>query len=251
MTLESLVQQGYQGALALSHGAMRDLVLGCTLQLNPQHAVALGGRVVKNVAGFDIVRLLVGSQGRLGRISQVTLRLHHRPPADRSIVAVADAPIKLAALADAWAASSLDLASLELGWHSAKAMLVARVMGQITAVEAAITQLEGVASELALHADPVAPELADAVRAEVRSAVETPEAAHTFPTQAGFVGRTAEAVALVPAGVPAWLRVDQGVLQAAHVPSDSAPKSAQVERWNQEIEQVFMELHTSADSASR
>jgi glycolate oxidase len=251
MTLESLVQQGYQGALALSHGAMRDLVLGCTLQLNPQHAVALGGRVVKNVAGFDIVRLLVGSRGRLGRLSRVTLRLDHRPPADRSIVAVADSPMKLAALADAWAACTVDLASLELGWHDAKAMLVARVMGQTAAVEAAITQLEGVASELALRADRAAPELADALRVEVRSAVETPEAAHTFPTQAGFVGRTAEAVALVPAGVPAWLRVDQGVLQAAQLPPDPSPKSAQVERWNQEIEQVFMQLHTSADSASR
>lgn len=251
MTLESLVQQGYQGTLALSHGAMRDLVLGCTLQLNPQHGVPLGGRVVKNVAGFDLVRLLVGSRGRLGRISQVTVRLHHRPPADRSIVVTADAPMKLTALADAWAASSLDLASLELGWHGAKAMLVARVMGQTTAVEATMTQLQGMASGLALHADRVAPEGADALRVELRAAVETSRASHRFPTRAGFVGRSAEAVSLVAAEAPGWLRVDQGVLQAAQLPPDPAPMPAPVERWNQEIEQVFMRLHTSADSASR
>ena len=73
------------GALATYFGTPRDLVLGLEFVTGAGTIARGGGRVVKNVAGFDITRLLTGSWGTLGVITEVSLRLHARPEADLSI----------------------------------------------------------------------------------------------------------------------------------------------------------------------
>jgi glycolate oxidase FAD binding subunit len=69
------------------YGAMRDLVIGVTVVLAGGTIASSGGKVVKNVAGYDLGKLFSGSRGRLGLIARVALRLHPRPGAEATVVA--------------------------------------------------------------------------------------------------------------------------------------------------------------------
>jgi FAD/FMN-containing dehydrogenase len=69
------------------YGAMRDLVIGVTVLLADGTIASSGGKVVKNVAGYDLGKLFSGSRGRLGLIARVALRLHTRPAAEATVVA--------------------------------------------------------------------------------------------------------------------------------------------------------------------
>jgi glycolate oxidase FAD binding subunit len=73
------------GPLSTSFGTPRDLVLGIEFITGTGAIARGGGRVVKNVAGFDLTRLLIGSWGTLGVITEVTVRLHARPQAEVSV----------------------------------------------------------------------------------------------------------------------------------------------------------------------
>ena len=72
------------------YGAMRDLVIGVTVVLADGTIASSGGKVVKNVAGYDLAKLFSGSAGRLGLIARVALRLHPLPAASRTVVADID-----------------------------------------------------------------------------------------------------------------------------------------------------------------
>jgi glycolate oxidase FAD binding subunit len=78
-TLGGLVAVGGFGPRRARYGALRDLLLGVTL-VRADGAIAHGGgKVVKNVAGFDLPKVVAGSLGTLGLITEVTLRLHPLP----------------------------------------------------------------------------------------------------------------------------------------------------------------------------
>jgi len=68
------------------YGAMRDLVIGVTVVLADGTVASSGGKVVKNVAGYDLGKLFAGSRGRLGLVARVALRLHARPAAAATVV---------------------------------------------------------------------------------------------------------------------------------------------------------------------
>jgi FAD/FMN-containing dehydrogenase len=72
------------------YGAMRDLVIGVTVVLAGGLVASSGGKVVKNVAGYDLGKLFSGSRGRLGLVARVALRLHPRPAAEATVVAATD-----------------------------------------------------------------------------------------------------------------------------------------------------------------
>lgn len=93
-TLGATMATASAGPQAGSSGRPRDVVLGIEAVLGQGDLIRVGGRVVKNVAGFDLVRLLTGSWGTLGVITQVTVRLRARTEADLSIAFSApdDAP---------------------------------------------------------------------------------------------------------------------------------------------------------------
>ena len=84
-TLGATVATASSGPLRSLFGAPRDLALGVEFVTGAGVVARGGGRVVKNVAGFDLTRLLTGSWGTLGVITEVTVRLHARPEADESI----------------------------------------------------------------------------------------------------------------------------------------------------------------------
>jgi glycolate oxidase FAD binding subunit len=86
VTLGGLVSSGAPGPLSGEFGRPRDQLLGLTLVDGRGRVLALGGKVVKNVAGFDLVRLAAGSGGALGVVTEATLRLFPLPELDRVLV---------------------------------------------------------------------------------------------------------------------------------------------------------------------
>jgi glycolate oxidase FAD binding subunit len=84
-TLEECVVDDLAGPLQHRFGRMRDLLIGITVTLPDGVRASSGGKVVKNVAGYDLGKLFCGSRGRLGRVEQVALKLHPRPEAARTV----------------------------------------------------------------------------------------------------------------------------------------------------------------------
>jgi len=85
-TIGATIATASAGPLASSFGLPRDLLLGLEFVNGRGEVIRAGGKVVKNVAGFDLSRLLTGSWGTLGVITEVTLRLYARPRADRTFL---------------------------------------------------------------------------------------------------------------------------------------------------------------------
>jgi glycolate oxidase FAD binding subunit len=85
-TIGACLAGNLSGPLRHRFGAPRDLVLGVTLVLADGTIVNAGGKVVKNVAGYDLGKLVCGSQGRLAFIGRVSLRLHPAPVATATVV---------------------------------------------------------------------------------------------------------------------------------------------------------------------
>ena len=83
-TIGATIATASAGPLATGFGLPRDLLLGLEFVNGRGEIVRAGGKVVKNVAGFDLSRLLTGSWGTLGVITEVTVRLYARPKVDRT-----------------------------------------------------------------------------------------------------------------------------------------------------------------------
>jgi glycolate oxidase FAD binding subunit len=84
-TIGATIATASSGPLMTGFGQPRDLVLGVEAVMGTGSVVRAGGRVVKNVAGFDITRLLTGSRGTIGVITEVSLRLRAKPAVDETI----------------------------------------------------------------------------------------------------------------------------------------------------------------------
>jgi glycolate oxidase FAD binding subunit len=85
-TIGGLIATGAAGPYRARYGTMRDLLLGLTVVRADGTVVKGGGRVVKNVTGYDIPKLHVGALGTLGVVVEAHLRLHSRPAEERSWV---------------------------------------------------------------------------------------------------------------------------------------------------------------------
>ncbi len=85
-TVGGLVATAASGPLRLSHGAVRDLLIGTTMVRADGVVATAGGKVVKNVAGYDLSKLLAGSWGTLGLVTEAVFRLHPLPPAAACVV---------------------------------------------------------------------------------------------------------------------------------------------------------------------
>jgi glycolate oxidase FAD binding subunit len=98
-TIGAVLAANLSGPLRHRFGAPRDLVLGVTLVLADGTIASSGGKVVKNVAGYDLGKLVCGSLGTLALIGRVSLRLHPIPAAARTLVVeTADAAGMVASL---------------------------------------------------------------------------------------------------------------------------------------------------------
>jgi glycolate oxidase FAD binding subunit len=84
-TVGGILAAGDAGPRRLRYGTVRDLVIGTTFVLADGTVGHSGSHVIKNVAGFDVTRLLTGSLGTLGLIAQVIVRLHPLPAASETL----------------------------------------------------------------------------------------------------------------------------------------------------------------------
>jgi len=91
-TIGAVVATATAAPLAYDELTIRDLVLGLTVVTGTGDIVRVGGKVVKNVAGFDLVRLHTGAFGTLGIITEVSVRLHARPIMDHVVTGTLDDP---------------------------------------------------------------------------------------------------------------------------------------------------------------
>lgn len=140
-TIGATVATASAGALRCGYHGAREHVLGLTLITGDGRELELGGRVVKNVAGFDLLKLMVGGWGRFGVITQLTLRLHPRPVHDVTLIAEADDPNDLVATARALATAAIVPASLRLE-VGPRHLVAARVVGGEAAAPAEVALLQ-------------------------------------------------------------------------------------------------------------
>jgi glycolate oxidase FAD binding subunit len=89
-TIGATIATSSWGPLASAYGTPRDHLLGCEVVTGAGEIVRAGGRVVKNVAGFDLARLMTGAWGTLGVITEVTVRLRARPEVNRTVAIALD-----------------------------------------------------------------------------------------------------------------------------------------------------------------
>src|SRR6266702_1186815 len=84
-TIGGVLSANDSGALRLRFGALRDLIIGATIALADGTLASSGGKVVKNVAGYDLPKLVTGALGTLGVITRAVFRLHPLPRSTRSL----------------------------------------------------------------------------------------------------------------------------------------------------------------------
>lgn len=139
-TVGGLLAAGDSGPSRLRYGGLRDLVIGVTLVLADGTVARSGGHVIKNVAGYDLAKIVNGSLGSLALVAEVVVRLHPRPKTSLTIAGPATAAQATAA-ALALAASPLEPAAVEWvsdpGSTGRAGQLLVRIDGTPASVEAA------------------------------------------------------------------------------------------------------------------
>ncbi len=132
-TIGGVVATNDSGPRRHRFGTPRDLIIGVEMALADGRFAKGGGRVVKNVAGFDLARLLCGSFGTLAVIVNATFKLSPVAPASRTVVAELDDAGRIAEIAQAIAASTLVPSAVELELPPARMLI--RFETVVTAAE--------------------------------------------------------------------------------------------------------------------
>jgi glycolate oxidase FAD binding subunit len=151
-TVGGVLATGAAGPLRLRYGTGRDLLIGITVIRADGTIARSGGKVVKNVAGYDLGKLFAGSRGTLGLITQATFRLHPLPAQTAYVSAVcADAGAACQALGTAMEPTASPVAA-DIYWPAATEPLLACVA--LEGDPASVTsRAEALAYLLARHAE--------------------------------------------------------------------------------------------------
>jgi len=137
-TFGGCVAAGLSGPRRAAAGALRDFVLGVKLVDGRGRALDFGGRVMKNVAGYDVSRLVAGSLGTLGLIAEASLKVLPRPRYERTLRLELALPQALEAM-NRWAGEPLPVSAT--AWH--EGILHVRLSGSEAAVRAALARIGG------------------------------------------------------------------------------------------------------------
>jgi len=117
------------GPLRHRYGPARDLLLGIQLALPDGTVARAGGRVIKNVAGYDLAKLSVGALGTLGVIVELVVRLHPRAARTLTAIGTGHDADGLAEARTAVARAPLELESFDVAWAQGRGALLARAGG--------------------------------------------------------------------------------------------------------------------------
>jgi glycolate oxidase FAD binding subunit len=137
-TVGGMVASGLAGPARASVGGLRDYVLGATMINGRAELLTFGGQVMKNVAGYDVSRVLAGSMGIFGAICEVSLKVLPVAPATVTLRLEMDAPTAIRRLNE-WGGQPLPL-NASAWWDG---MLVLRLSGAVAAVKAAQALIGG------------------------------------------------------------------------------------------------------------
>ena len=153
-TIGGIVAANDSGPLRARYGGSRDLVVGMRVALADGTVAKSGGKVIKNVAGYDLAKLFTGSHGTLGAILEVSVRLHPLPPATATAVGHTRSPHLLAGGAAALSHARLEQMGLDVRWAAGAGMVLGRFGG--VAAHAQAESAEGLLREAGLEAELVA-----------------------------------------------------------------------------------------------
>jgi glycolate oxidase FAD binding subunit len=146
-TVGGCVAAGLSGPRRATAGAVRDFVLGAVLLDGSAQVLRFGGTVMKNVAGYDVTRLLAGSLGTLGLILETSIKVLPRPAEELTLQLEMDESRALAQM-NAWGGQPLPISAT--AWHDGR--LAVRVSGSGAAVRTARERIGGEAVEAAAAA---------------------------------------------------------------------------------------------------
>jgi glycolate oxidase FAD binding subunit len=135
-TIGGIVAANSSGPRRYRYGTIRDLIIGITVVLHDGTVAKAGGKVVKNVAGYDLSKLFTGSLGTLGVIATANFRLHPRPEAARTVAVEVAEPEQAQAAAQAIVHSQVEATAVELHYEENEkqlAVLLESIPGGIDA----------------------------------------------------------------------------------------------------------------------
>ena len=144
-TFGGMVAAGLSGPARASVGSVRDFVLGARVINGKGEHLTFGGQVMKNVAGYDVSRLLAGSWGQLGLITEVSLKVLPIAPGEATLMCAGVSQVQALSLINRWGGQPLPLNAS--AWvhdttaSPAQDYLFVRLRGAIAAVEAAVTRM--------------------------------------------------------------------------------------------------------------
>jgi glycolate oxidase FAD binding subunit len=127
-TVGGLIATGAAGPLRYRYGSPRDLLIGITVVRVDGTVAKSGGKVVKNVAGYDLGKLFAGSYGTLGLITEATFRLHPKPETSTWITVECSDPQAASEIVQVMADAPLAPSAIELVWPRAEAQIAVSVL---------------------------------------------------------------------------------------------------------------------------
>ena len=128
-TIGGIVATADSGPLRSRYGGVRDLVVGMRVALSDGTLAKSGGKVIKNVAGYDLAKLFAGSFGTLGAIVEVAVRLHPLQPSSATAVGSASDMNDLSRAVIALSREPLEHAGFDLRWSEGSGALLVRFAG--------------------------------------------------------------------------------------------------------------------------
>jgi glycolate dehydrogenase FAD-binding subunit len=140
-TIGGVLATNVAGPLRFRFGAPRDLLIGITVVLANGTVARSGGKVVKNVAGYDLGKLFAGSHGTLGLITQATFRLHPCPAASATVTIDCADTATAQEVASTMAGSPLAPSAVELDWPSGSVPITVTTL--LEGDEASVTERSG------------------------------------------------------------------------------------------------------------
>jgi glycolate oxidase FAD binding subunit len=128
-TIGGIVAAGDTGPLRSRYGGVRDLIVGVRLAFSDGTVASAGGKVIKNVAGYDLAKLFAGSMGTLGAILQVSVRLHPLPPSTTTAAGGSRDPAVVARAVRELSHAPLEYMGLDVRWGGGDGAVLARFGG--------------------------------------------------------------------------------------------------------------------------
>ncbi|MEO0867954.1 MAG: FAD-binding oxidoreductase [Cyanobacteria bacterium J06642_11] len=152
-TLGGIVATADGGSLRQRYGSVRDTVIGVQFVRYDGEVVKAGGRVVKNVAGYDLMKLMTGAYGTLGILSQINLRLYPIAAQSQTVVASGSAAA-IAAAALQTRLKGITPVAMDIVGASGELRLAGRFQGIAAGVDEQVERFQAVAEAAGLACSP-------------------------------------------------------------------------------------------------